>query len=185
MKKVVSVVARPVRAVGRILAKMLRPLRSLRGPLVKLTQLRGRPLIVACGLGFAVLLILVITLKPGPDQEKEVRAALKRYATASSDKDYQTLCDDLLAAQLVDQIRSAGLPCEVALRTGLEDRRNMTLKVLKVQAASDEAAAEIRTTATDEPTSVDTIRLVRQDGAWRIRSLQQPGNGSQLPGSGP
>jgi hypothetical protein len=184
MKKVVSVIARPVRAIGRILAKVLRPLRSLRGPIVKLTQLRGRPALVAWGLIFAVLVILVITLKPGPDPGKEVRAALKLYAQASRDKDYQTLCDDLLASQLVDQIRSAGLPCEVALRTGLEDRRNMTLEVLKVQASGDEAAAEIRTTATDEPTSVDTIRLVRQDDAWRIRSLQQPGSGSRLPGAG-
>jgi hypothetical protein len=185
MKKVVSVVARLVRAIGRILAKILRPLRSLRGPIVKLTQLRGRPMIVAWGLIFAVLLILVITLKPEPDQEKDVRAALKRYADATRDKDYQKLCDDLLAAQLVDQIRSAGLPCEVALRTGLEDLRNPTLEVLAVQTTGDEAAARARTTAVGQPTSVDTIRLVRQDDKWRIRSLQQPGSGSQLPGAGP
>jgi ketosteroid isomerase-like protein len=185
MKKVASVVARLVRAVGRILAKILRPLRSLRGPLVQLTQLRGRPLIVACGLIFVLLVLFAIALKPEPDQEKEVRAALDRYAKASRDKDYQTLCDDLLASQLVEQIRSAGLPCEVALRTGLENRRNMTLVVLKVQASGDEAAADVRTTATGEPTSVDTIRLVRQDDAWRVRSLQQPGAGSRLPGAGP
>jgi hypothetical protein len=185
MKKVVSVVARPVRAIGRILVKILRPLRSLRTPLVKLTQLRGRPLMVACGAIVVVLALLAIALKPEPDQEKDVRAALDRYAKASRDKDYQTLCDDLLAEQLVEQIRSAGLPCEVALRTGLENRRNMTLEVLKVQASSDEAAADIRTTAAGEPTSVDTVRLVRQDDAWRVRSLQQPGSGSQLPGSGP
>src|SRR5918998_2562040 len=141
MKKVVSVAAKPLRALGRILLKLLRRLRFLRAPLVKLSQLRGKALVVASIAGVIVLILLVNALRPGPDRAKEVRETLDRYAEATRDKDYQTLCDELLAADLVERIRNAGLPCEVALRTGLEDRRNPTLKVLAVQVDGDQAVA--------------------------------------------
>jgi hypothetical protein len=191
MKKVVSVVSAPFRAIGRILLKILRqimrPLRRLRfvgTPFVKLSKLRGRPLAVAGGAILVLLIIAVITLKPGPDSDKQVRETLDRYAAATRDKDYQTLCDDLLASELVEQILRSGLPCEVALKTGLDERKNPRLQVLAVEVSGDQAAARARTTAIGEPTSVDTIRLIRQDESWRVASLQQPGSGSQLPGAG-
>jgi hypothetical protein len=187
MKKVVSVVSAPFRAISRILRQIMRPLRRLRfvgTPFVKLSKLRGRPLAVAGGAILVLLIIAVITLKPGPDSDKQVRETLDRYAAATRDKDYQTLCDDLLASELVEQILRSGLPCEVALKTGLDERKNPRLQVLAVEVSGDQAAARARTTAIGEPTSVDTIRLIRQDESWRVASLQQPGSGSQLPGAG-
>ncbi|MGH2900956.1 MAG: hypothetical protein ACRDMZ_19930, partial [Solirubrobacteraceae bacterium] len=132
MQKVVSVVAKPFRAIGAILAKLLRPLRFLGRPFQRLTKLRGKPLVVVSVLVFAALAFAAVVLKPAPDSEKDVRTTLDRYADATRDKDYQTLCDDLYASDLVARIRSAGLPCEVALRTGLEDRQNPQLRVLAV-----------------------------------------------------
>jgi ketosteroid isomerase-like protein len=180
MKKVVSVVAKPFRAIGRILAKILRSLRHLGKPVVRLTKLRGRPLIVACVLIFGALVVAAVALKPAPDSEEQVRATLDRYAGATRDKDYQTLCDDLYASDLVERIRSAGLPCEVALRTGLEDRQNPQLKVLAVEVSGDQAAARVRSTAGGEVASVDTVRLVKEGDGWRVSSLTEPG-GSATP----
>jgi ketosteroid isomerase-like protein len=192
MKKVVSVVSAPFRAIGRILLKILRQimraprrLRVLGTPFVKLSKLRGRPLAIAGGAILVLLIIAVITLKPGPDSDKQVRETLDRYAQATRDKDYQTLCDDLLASALVEQILRGGLPCEVALKTGLDERKNPRLQVLAVEVSGDQAAARARTTAIGEPTSVDTIRLVRQDESWRVASLQQPGSGASLPAAAP
>jgi|GEM_PF-6816154 len=175
MKKAVSVVSKPFRAIARILLKILRPLRLLGKPFVKLTKLRGKPLIVACALIFAVLLVAAVTLKPAPDSEEQVRATLDRYAAATREKDYQTLCDDLYASDLVERIRSAGLPCEVALRTGLEDRQNPQLQVQAVEVSGDQAAARVRSTAAGEVASVDTVRLVKEDDGWRVSSLSEPG----------
>jgi hypothetical protein len=192
MKKVVSVASAPFRAIGRILLKILRQiaralrrLRVLGTPFVKLSKLRGRPLAVAGGAILVLLIVAVITLKPGPDSDKQVRDTLDRYAQATRDKDYQTLCDDLYASALVERIRSAGLPCEVALKTGLDERRNPQLRVLAVEVTGDQAAAKVRSTAIGEVASVDTVRLVRQDEAWRIESLQQPGSGAALPAAAP
>jgi hypothetical protein len=171
-KRVVSIITRPVRFVRRLVELLVRLLRTA---FRKLAGLRGRQRIVAFGVIGVVIIVLVLALRPGPDADKEVRATLDRYAQATRDKDYQTLCDDLYASDLIDRIRSAGLPCEVALRTGLQDRRNPQLKVLGVEVSGDQALVRTRTTALGEPPSVDTIRLVRQDGDWRVASLSEQG----------
>jgi hypothetical protein len=192
MKKVVSVVAKPLRALGGILLKLLGRLRglgrlrlgrlrSLGTPLVKLSQLRGRALVFALVPIVIVLILLFNALKPEPDRAKEVGDTLDRFAAATRDKDYQTLCDELYASELVERIRAAGLPCEVALRTGLEDRQNPQLKVLEVDVTDDQARARIRTTAVGEPASVDVVRLIDEDGSWRIESLSEPGSTAQFP----
>jgi len=183
MKKVVSVVAKPLGALGRILLKLLRRLRFLRTPLVKLSKLRGRALVLACIPIVIVLILLVNALKPEPDRAKEVRATLDRYAAATRDKDYQTLCDKLLAADLVERIRNAGLPCEVALRTGLENRRNPTLKVLAVEVNGDQAVARVSGSAAGEVPGTANYRLVREEEHWRIASSGGPDD--QLSSVGP
>jgi hypothetical protein len=161
MRSIVSIVTAPVRLVGRLL-------RSAGGPLRKLTGLRGKARIAAFA-GLALLVVAaVLVLRPQPNSEEEVRETLDRFAQASRDKDYQTLCDDLLADELVDRIRSAGLPCEVALRTGLEDRRNPTLTVVAVEVNGDEATARVRGSAAGEVPATTTYRLTREDGDWKI-----------------
>ena len=175
MKKAVSFVAKPFRAVGRILLKVVRPLGRLREPVVRLTQLRGRPLVFALAPIVVILVLLVIVLRPEPDSDDEVRDTLDRYAAATREKDYQSLCDDLYASELVDRIRAAGLPCEVALRTGLEDRQNPQLQVLSVEVTGDTANARVRSTAAGEVPSVDTVGLVKEDDDWRVASLSEAG----------
>ena len=175
MKKVVSVVGKPFRALGRILLKILRPLRFAGGPLAKLSKLRGRQLVIACIPIAVVLILLVIVLKPSADKEQEVRETLDRFAAATRDKDYQTLCDDLYASDLVERIRAAGLPCEVALRTGLEDRQNPQLRVLAVELTGDTANARVRSTAAGEVASTDTVTLVKEGDHWKVSSLSDAG----------
>jgi hypothetical protein len=149
------------------------------GPLKKLTGLRGKPRIAALAILGVVVVVAVLSLRPGPNSQKEVSATLDRYAKATREKDYQTLCDSLFSNNIVDGLRSAGLPCEVALSSStLKDLRNPQLTVLGVEVTGDHAAARARTSAAGEVASVDTIRLVREDGNWRIDSLAEPGSQS-------
>ena len=173
MKKVASVVAKPLRALGRILLNLLRRLRFLQTPLVKLSTLRGKAIVFALVPIVIVLILLFNAIKPEPDRTKEVRDTLDRYAEATRDKDYQTLCDDLYASVLLERLRAAGLPCEVALRPKLEELRNPQLQVLSVRIDGDKASARARSSAVGEPTSVDTIGLVREDEAWKVSSLSE------------
>ena len=120
------------------------------------------------GLLAVILLIAVLQLRGGRDDEQLVREALARFETASADKDYQTLCDELLASSYVRQTASSGLPCEVALRTGLEDVKNPTLEVISVEVNGDRAAARVRGTASGQVPAEDVYTLVREDDEWRI-----------------
>ena len=192
-KRVVSIVTWPLRFLRRLLGLLLRALRGLPKllgklrrldvPLRRLAGLRGKPWIAVFAVLGVIVIVVVLSLRPKPDSEKDVRATLDRYAAASRDKDYQTLCDDLLSKEIVDRIRSVGLPCEVALRTGLEDRQNPRLTVLGVEVNGDQALARVRGGAVGEPIGTSTYRLVREDGNWRIAT--SPGTESQSPGSAP
>lgn len=156
--------------------------RKLGAPFRKLAGLKGRARIAALVILGVIVIVAVLSLRPGPNAEKDVRATLDRYAAATRQKDYQTLCDDLYADELVQRIRNAGLPCEVALKTGLEDRQNPQLTVLGVEVTGDQALARVRSTAIGEQPSLDTVKLVKQDGGWRVASLSEPGSSaSQTP----
>src|SRR4051794_16109173 len=109
----------------------------------------------------------------GPSDEQQVHTVVERFGRATAAKDYQTLCDKVLAPKLVDQIESAGLPCEVALKKGLGSVRAPTLTIGQVAVKGDTATAQIQTAAQGQPPSRDTLQLVRaNDKTWRIASLR-------------
>lgn len=112
----------------------------------------------------------------GEDEDEAVRATVQRFAAATRAKDYQELCDQIFASTLVSQLRDAGLPCEVALRTGLGSVKRPTLVLRRVEVNDDAALARIRTGAQGQPPSDDALKLVKEDGSWKIASLsaQQP-----------
>jgi hypothetical protein len=181
MKKVVSIVGKPFRLVGRLLLRILRSVRFLGKPFARLGKLRGRARIIALAVLAILVVGAVVILKPAPDDSEAVADTLDSYAAATRDKDYQTICDDLYAKDLVERVRAAGLPCEVALRTGLEDRQNPRLEVLGVEVNGDQALARVRSTAGGEVPSTDLVRLVKEDGDWRVASLSEPGATLQTP----
>jgi hypothetical protein len=117
------------------------------------------------------LLILVGCGEQGPTPEEQVRSTVAEFGRASAAKDYGALCDRLLAPSLVDEVESIGLPCERALRRGLEDVEDPRLTIGKIEVRDDKATAEIRTSAAGEEPSQDTLELVNLDGAWKISSL--------------
>jgi hypothetical protein len=190
-KRVVSIITLPVRLLRRLAGPLVRLLRTafaklaglLRTAFAKLAGLRGWQRIVAVGALAVVIVVLVLSLRPGPNSDKEVRQTLDRYAQASRAKDYQTLCDDLLSSEIVDRLRSVGLPCEVALRTGLENTKNPTLTVIGVEVNGNQALARVRGVAVGQPPGTSTYRLVREGGGWRIAT--SPGSENQSQGSAP
>jgi len=151
--------SRAMRAVGRALGAPFRWLAGLQGPL---------RLVVWGVLGVVVIVVLALQLRGGKDDEQAVRQALMRFEQASADKDYQTLCDDLLASSYVREAARSGLPCEVALRTGLEDVKNPTLTIVSVEVKGDTAAARVRGSAAGQVAAEDVYKLVREGDSWRI-----------------
>jgi hypothetical protein len=107
----------------------------------------------------------------GGDDETEVRETLDRYTKAIAAKDYQTLCDELLAQELIDNLKRVNAPCETALQRGFREVEQPTIAVRSVKIDGDTATAVARSDAANQEPSVDTIKLVKQDGDWKVIEL--------------
>jgi len=117
----------------------------------------------------------------GPSDEEQVRTTLTSFSRATAAKDYQTICDRLLAPSLIADLKKIGLPCEIALQQGLADVRQPRLLVGDVTVRGKRATADVRSSAEGQTPSKDTIALVRTDAGWRISSLATPSEPGPAP----
>jgi hypothetical protein len=117
------------------------------------------------------LLLLAGCGEQGPTPEEQVRSTVAEFGRATAAKDYAALCDRILAPELIEEVESIGLPCERALRQGLQDVEDPRLTIGEISVREDEATAEIRSSAAGEAPSQDTLELVNLDGEWKISSL--------------
>jgi hypothetical protein len=117
------------------------------------------------------LLVVVGCGDTGPTAEEQVRSTVTEFGRATAAKDYDALCDDILAPDLIEEAESIGLPCEVALRQALGEVKDPRLTIGRVEVRDDRATAQVQTAATGQDPSEDTLELVRVDGRWRIASL--------------
>jgi hypothetical protein len=103
--------------------------------------------------------------------EQQVRDTVTALGRATEAKDYQALCDRILAPSLIDELKQVGLPCEVALQEALGDVRDPRLTIGRITVTGERAKAEVRTSAAGQRPSQDVIELVRVDDDWRISAL--------------
>lgn len=125
----------------------------------------------------AAALLTVALASCGASEEDRVRDAVNGYGAAVAERDYQKICDELMARELVGNLQEIGLPCEVALRRGFGSVREPRLKITRVRVEKDRAFATVRTTAANQKPSTDTLRVVRQEGEWRIAGIGSAGAG--------
>ena len=118
-----------------------------------------------------VLLVLVGCGDAGPTPEEQVRTTVSDFGRATAAKDYKTMCGRLLAPDLIADVEQIGLPCEQALKQGLDQVREPRLTIGAVKIDGDSATAEVRTSAAGEEPSKDTLKLVNVNGTWKIASL--------------
>ena len=119
--------------------------------------------------------------KSEPSDEQQVRTTLTAFSRATAAKDYQALCDRLLAPSLIADLKKIGLPCEIALQQGLGDVRQPRLIIGAVTVKGKSATAEVRTSAEGQAPSKDTVELVRTEAGWRIASLATPSEPGPAP----
>jgi hypothetical protein len=122
-------------------------------------------LLVACACA------LVGCGESGPSDEEQIRSVLAQFERATAAKDYQALCDRILAPKLVETVKQIGLPCEVALEKGFEGVQDPRLTVGAVTVKDGTATAQVRSSAAGQEPSEDTVALVRAGEGWRIASL--------------
>jgi hypothetical protein len=107
----------------------------------------------------------------GPSDEQLVARTVAAFGRATAAKDYGALCNRLLAPSLIEQVEQIGLPCEQALAKALGDVEDPRLTIGEIDVTGDRATAEIRTSASGQAPSRDTLELERVRAGWRIASL--------------
>ena len=124
--------------------------------------------------GAALALLAPIACGGGEDDKSQVRDALMRLQKATAEQDYQQICEKLLSQDLVKSVQAIGVTCPVALRTGLGSVRDPKVQIRQIKIRDKTALALVRSSATGQQPSEDTVRLVKEGGDWKIASLSGP-----------
>jgi hypothetical protein len=110
----------------------------------------------------------------GASPKDQVRAKVQEFATATADKDYGTICDDVLAPALVAHLTKYGIHCSDALRAALGAVRHPTLSIGPITVHGKRASVYALTLAQGQQASLDVLQLLDTPDGWRISALNAP-----------
>jgi hypothetical protein len=96
--------------------------------------------------------------------QKDVADVVQKLSTAGRRRDAKTICDDILAKQLLTQLKSAGGDCETEMKNAIEDASDYDLQVRSVKVTGSNATAQVRQ-GDDGKTA--TFQFVKEGGTWR------------------
>jgi hypothetical protein len=107
--------------------------------------------------------------KPITGAAKEVAGVIQRLEKATARHDFTTICDDLLAAATRRQ--AGGNDCPAVLDQRARGVRRPHIHIRSIDVQGDQALVRVSTTATGQDPTPDAIRLVRENGKFRVLSL--------------
>ena len=100
---------------------------------------------------------------------REASAVVERLEAAIAARQFERICSDLLSAEVRRQAGGGDCPAMLARTSvGLERPR---IEVKRIRIEGSTATVDVVTTAEGQARVPDTIRLVREEGAYRISSL--------------
>jgi hypothetical protein len=100
--------------------------------------------------------------------QKDVADVVERLSTAGRRRDAKTICDDILAKQLLAELKTAGGDCETEMKNAIEDASDYDLQVRSVKVNGSNATAQVRQ---GDDGKVATFTFVKEGAAWRASAL--------------
>ena len=100
---------------------------------------------------------------------KEVAAVIERFEQATAAQDFETVCSELFTSAVRE--RAGGERCAQVLSERGSRVRRPQIRVERIEITRDRALVRVATTAAGQARVRDTIRLVREDGRYRIAAL--------------
>jgi len=108
----------------------------------------------------------------GPSETERVSATVKLFADATAQHDYTTLCQKVLAPELIAKLKPFNLSCEIAVRHYFGEVRNPRIDIRGIRLVGRaEAIAAVQSSAAGEAPSVAQLGLVKTGVGWRIARL--------------
>ncbi len=106
---------------------------------------------------------------PAGDLAQEAGAVVKQLERSIRDGDFERVCSELLSAEVRRQAGGGDCPGMLERTSAGVKRPRIEVKGIKIEGAA--AAVDVVTVAQGQAPAEDTIRLVRENGAYRISSL--------------
>ena len=125
---------------------------------------------------FAVLAALALS-GCGTSDTTAVRDKMQQFATATVDRDYATICHQVLAPDLTAHLAATGVTCEQAWQLALSAVNKPYMSVGKITVKGSSATAIVLSVAQNQRSSLNAVGLIKTGSGWRIESLA-----NQLPG---
>jgi hypothetical protein len=100
--------------------------------------------------------------------QQEVADVVDKLAKAGQRHDASTICNDIRAKQLLNQLKSAGGDCETEMKDAIADATDYDLQVRSVKVEGDNATAQVRQ---GDHGKVATFTFVKENGGWRASAL--------------
>jgi hypothetical protein len=128
--------------------------------------------------GPAALCALVIGLagcgggdddEPAGDLAQEAGGVVKQLERSIREGDFEHVCSELLSAEVRRQAGGGDCPAMLERTSAGVKRPRIEVKAIKIEGPI--ASVTVVTVAEGQARVEDTIRLVREDGAYRISSL--------------
>jgi hypothetical protein len=122
----------------------------------------------------SALALALVLAACGQSTQDAIRAKVQQLAQSVSQRDYGTICQQILAPALVTHLLRNGIPCETAMRLALGGTRQPQVSVGKVVIHGAQAWAITLTAAQGQRATLTAIALRRTSHGWRITSLDSP-----------
>jgi hypothetical protein len=100
---------------------------------------------------------------------QEAASVVKQLERSIRDGDFDRVCSELLSADVRRQAGGGDCPAMLERTSAGVARPRIQVRAIKIEGAM--AAVDVVTVAKGQAPAKDTIRLVRENGAYRISSL--------------
>jgi hypothetical protein len=102
-----------------------------------------------------------------PDQA-QIAALVDKLSTAGANRDAETICTEVLAKALVDELSATGGNCVDEMDRAIKDASDYDLQVVDVKVNGTNATAQV---AQGESDKRATFTFVKENNAWRASAL--------------
>lgn len=113
----------------------------------------------------------------GASNRDQVQAKVEQFVKATANRDYDTICKQILAPSLVLRLSAAGLGCQRAMQVFVGSVQDPTLSIAKITVNGQTASAITLTSARGQAASLVAIKLLDTGQGWRVSSLGSPAGG--------
>src|SRR4051812_26353966 len=100
--------------------------------------------------------------------QQDVVKVVDDLARAGSQGKAETICTEILAKQLVDELKSAGGDCVTEMDRAIKDATDYDLQVTSVKVNGNNATAQVRQ---GDKGQTATFTFVKEGGAWKASAL--------------